>query len=346
MCYFPKIHNLVILTCFLIFLGAVCRYLSTLSNIPSLSVCPDNGWRMGDLKIQTGLKYAQPSTQRGRTDVNSVTNWNAPLVWEGTFDPVVVDAIYKKMNPRVAVLVFAVGNYIRFLKGLLESGEKYFLIDFRVTYYIFTDQEEDIPRITSQIKMGRGRKTSVVAIPSASRWQDVVLGRMKWATITIEKQIRDEADYAFMMDIDSVFYDRFGAESLSQLTAVLHRGYYKDTKRDQFPYERRPTSKAFIPYDEGDYYYTAAMLGGYLEDMYKLVKHCYMQSLEDEKHKIEAVWQEESHLNKYLLYNKPTKVLSPEYLWSDYDEEPDDIQVVRLSQLIKNYKDVRPNGGQ
>lgn len=30
-----------------------------------------------------------------------------------------------------------------------------------------------------------------------------------------------------MMDIDSVFYDRFGAESLSQLTAVLHRGYYK-----------------------------------------------------------------------------------------------------------------------
>lgn len=45
-----------------------------------------------------------------RTDVNSVTNWNAPLVWEGTFDPVVIDAIYKKMDPRVAVVVFAVGK--------------------------------------------------------------------------------------------------------------------------------------------------------------------------------------------------------------------------------------------
>lgn len=30
-----------------------------------------------------------------------------------------------------------------------------------------------------------------------------------------------------MMDIDSVFHNRFGAESLSQLSAVLHRGYYK-----------------------------------------------------------------------------------------------------------------------
>ena len=45
-----------------------------------------------------------------RTDVNSVTNWNAPLVWEGTFDPVVIDAIYKKMDPRVAVLLLAIGK--------------------------------------------------------------------------------------------------------------------------------------------------------------------------------------------------------------------------------------------
>ncbi|KAK5935146.1 hypothetical protein CgunFtcFv8_020532 [Champsocephalus gunnari] len=74
--------------------------------------------------------------------------------------------------------------------------------------------------------------------------------------------------------------------------------------------------------------------GGYLEDVYKLVRYCYKQSEEDAKNKIEAIWQEESHLNKYLLYNKPAKVLSPEYLWSDYDGIPEDIQVVRISQLI------------
>ncbi|XP_072300193.1 globoside alpha-1,3-N-acetylgalactosaminyltransferase 1-like [Eucyclogobius newberryi] len=82
-----------------------------------------------------------------------------------------------------------------------------------------------------------------------------------------------------------------------------------------------------------------------MEDMYKLVKYCHEKSLEDTKNGVEAAWQEESHLNKYFLYNKPTKVLSPEYLWSDYDAVPKDIRVVRISQLVKNYAEVRPNGG-
>ncbi|KAK1890944.1 Globoside alpha-13-N-acetylgalactosaminyltransferase 1 [Dissostichus eleginoides] len=99
-----RIHILVSVAC-LIFLGG-------------------DAWRIRDLKMQTGLKYAQPSTLKGRTDVNAVTNWNAPLVWEGTFDPVVIDAIYKKMDPRVAVLVFAVGKYTRFLKGFLEQRKR------------------------------------------------------------------------------------------------------------------------------------------------------------------------------------------------------------------------------
>ncbi|XP_076012205.1 globoside alpha-1,3-N-acetylgalactosaminyltransferase 1-like [Genypterus blacodes] len=276
-------------------------------------------------------------------DVNSVTNWNVPLVWEGTFDPIVIDAIYKRMEPRIAVVVFAVGKYTRFLKGFLESGEKHFLVDFRVTYYIFTDNEQDVPK---EIDLGEGGAISVINVPSANRWQDVVLGRMKWATFAIDKQIRSKSDYLFMMDIDSIFYNHVGAESLSRLSAVLHRGYYKNTSREAFPYERRPKSRAYIPPGEGDYYDTAAVWGGYVEDMYKLVKYCYEQSEEDAKNNIEAVWQEESHLNKFLLYNKPTKVLSPEYLWSNYDEKPADIRVIRISQLVKNYKDVRPNHGQ
>uniref|UniRef100_A0A3B3BEJ5 Globoside alpha-1,3-N-acetylgalactosaminyltransferase 1-like n=1 Tax=Oryzias melastigma TaxID=30732 RepID=A0A3B3BEJ5_ORYME len=232
-------------------------------------------------------------------------------------------------------------GYTRFLKGFLETSEKYFLTGFRVTYYIFTDSEKDIPAVP----LGEGRNITVLPVPAARRWQEVVFGRMKWATITIDKQIRNETDYLFLMDVDSLFYHRFGAESFSRLSAVLHRGYYKKTERVDFPYERRPESRAYIPFGEGDYYYTAAVLGGYLEDMYNLVRYCYEQSEEDASNNIEAVWQEESHLNKYLLYNKPTKVLSPEYLWSDYDRVPADIKVVRISQLKKNYKEVRPNGG-
>ncbi|XP_007549867.1 globoside alpha-1,3-N-acetylgalactosaminyltransferase 1-like [Poecilia formosa] len=303
--------------------------------------CQKSSCKTGEMIMESGLKYAQPSTLTGRSDVNAVTNWNVPLVWEGTFDPVVIDAIYKRINPRIAVVVFAVGKYTRFLQKFIETGEKYFFVGFNLTYYVHTDRENEVPKVP----LAKGRKVTVVSVPSANRWQDVVLGRMKWATSTIETTIRKEADYLFMMDIDSVFHARFGAESLSRLSAVLHRGYYKTTPRDSFPYERRPESKAFIPAGEGDYYYTAAVWGGYLEDMHKLVKYCYEMSEVDAKNKIEAVWQEESHLNRYLLTNKPAKVLSPEYLWSDYDKVTPDIKVVRISQLVKNYEEVRPNGG-
>ena len=43
--------------------------------------------------------------------------------------------------------------------------------------------------LTIQIVFGKGRGISIITVPSAKRWQDVVLGRMKWATITIDKQV-------------------------------------------------------------------------------------------------------------------------------------------------------------
>ena len=39
-------------------------------------------------------------------------------------------------------------RYTRFLKGFLESGENYFLVGFRVTYYIFTDNEDNVPKVS------------------------------------------------------------------------------------------------------------------------------------------------------------------------------------------------------
>lgn len=39
-------------------------------------------------------------------------------------------------------------RYTRFVKGFLESGEKHFFVDFRVTYYIFTDNEKDMPKVS------------------------------------------------------------------------------------------------------------------------------------------------------------------------------------------------------
>lgn len=284
------------------------------------------------------LLYKQPSILDGRTDVVSVTPWLAPIVWEGTFDPVLIDNIYKPMNLTIATTVFAVGKYVRFLQDFLETAEKHFMVGFNVHYYVFTDRPHDVP----SVNLAQGRHLSVIQVPGSNRWQEISARRMEIIQTTIERQIRREADYIFCLDVDSKFHARWGSESLGRLVAVIHPGYYEET-RDSFPYERRPASTAYIRMDEGDFYYGGAMLGGFVEDVYTLTKVCRKRFEEDAGNSIEAAWQEESHLNRYLLDNKPSKVLSPEYLWQDLKAQTKEVKVIRFSGVIKNYAEVRPN---
>lgn len=46
---------------------------------------------------------------------------------------------------------------------------------------------------------------------------------------------------------------------------------------------------------------------------------------------------------RYMWHNKPSKVLSPEYLWQDFKPRNPEIRTVRFSGVIKNYNDIRPN---
>ncbi|MEQ2269569.1 hypothetical protein XENORESO_006391, partial [Xenotaenia resolanae] len=101
-----------------------------------------------------GLKYPQPSITHGRTDIVSLTPWLAPIVWEGTFNPVILDSIYQKKNISIAATVFAVGKYIMFLKNFLETAEQHFFVGFRVNVYVFTDRPKEVP----EVKMAAGRE--------------------------------------------------------------------------------------------------------------------------------------------------------------------------------------------
>ncbi|KAA0716921.1 Globoside alpha-1,3-N-acetylgalactosaminyltransferase 1 [Triplophysa tibetana] len=229
-------------------------------------------------------------------------------------------------------------RYTQFLKYFLESAEQQYFVGYRVRYYIFTDKPEEIPLV----KLGNERYLTVIKVPSSNRWQEITLRRMEKVEKLIESLLANEADYVFSLDVDTKFYGHWGAESLGRLVGAIHPGYYK-TSRNQFPYERRPESHAFIPLEEGDYYYGGAVIGGLVKDVLQLAKTCRKQLEADAAKSIEAVWQEESHLNKYFIYNKPSKLLSPEYLWQDLKAKTKEVKVIRFSQVIKNYAAVRPN---
>lgn len=285
-----------------------------------------------------GISYKQPSVLEGRTDVVSVTPWLAPIIWEGTFDPTMIDSIYKQQNITIATTVFALGKYTRFLKDFLESAEQHYFVGFRVHYYLFTDQPEAVP----DVKLSNQHQLTVRKVPSMDRWQDISMGRMEILEKLTASELDNDIDYIFCLDVDAKFYGRWGVETLGRLVGVIHPWFY-DYPRDQFTYERRPESQAFIPVEEGDYYYTAAAFGGTVQEVYKLTKTCRVQQSIDAAKSIEAIWQEESHVNKYFLYNKPSKLLSPEYLWRDIDIRTKHVKIIRFSHVAKNKAEVRPN---
>ncbi|XP_052450318.1 histo-blood group ABO system transferase isoform X2 [Carassius gibelio] len=229
-------------------------------------------------------------------------------------------------------------GYTRFLKDFLESAEQHYFVGFRVHYYLFTDLPEEVPEVT----MGENHSLTVRKVPSLNRWQDISMGRMEILEKLIGNELANEADYIFCLDVDTKFYGRWGVETLGRLVGVIHPWFF-DALRNQFTYERRPESQAYIPAGEGDYYFTGAAFGGSLEDVHHLTKTCREQMNIDAANSIEAIWHEESHLNKYFLYNKPSKVLSPEYLWRDINAGAAQIKIIRFTHVSKNNAEVRPN---
>ncbi|XP_034567116.1 globoside alpha-1,3-N-acetylgalactosaminyltransferase 1-like [Notolabrus celidotus] len=284
------------------------------------------------------LMYKQPSIVEGRTDVVTVTPWLAPVVWEGTFNPELLDSIYRQQNISIAATVFAVGKYIMFLKDFLETAEQHFFVGFRVQIFVFTDRPNEVPKV----KMAADRGVTVHAVPSSNRWQVISARRMELVQELIEQKLQGKTDYIFCLDVDSKFHNRWGTESLGGLVAVIHPGYYWDP-RSNFPYERRAQSRAYVAVGEGDFYYCGGAFGGNIEEVRLLAKTCRSNFEADSADGLEAAWQEESHLNRYMWINKPSKILSPEYLWQDFKSRNREIQIIRFSGIVKNYADIRPN---
>uniref|UniRef100_A0A8C8YNQ9 Uncharacterized protein n=1 Tax=Prolemur simus TaxID=1328070 RepID=A0A8C8YNQ9_PROSS len=298
------------------------------------------------------MVYPQPDVLTpSRRDVLVVTPWLAPIVWEGTFNTDILNEQFWLQNATIGLTVFAMKKYMVFLKQFLESAERYFMVGHRVNYYIFTDKPDHVPRIQLQ----RGRRMVILKAQSYARWQDISMRRMQVISNFSQERFLGEVDYLVCTDVDMKFSDHMGVEILSSLFGTLHPGYY-GTGRNNFAYERRPESQAYIPGDEGDFYYIGALFGGSVPEVHRLTKACHQAMMIDRANDIEAIWHDESHLNKYLLHHKPTKVLSPEYMcdnellkYMSYRQLmglPTNIKRSRIVVLVKNPQEIRSDEGR
>ncbi|XP_035963993.1 globoside alpha-1,3-N-acetylgalactosaminyltransferase 1 isoform X2 [Halichoerus grypus] len=221
-------------------------------------------------------------------------------------------------------------RYTQFIQHFLESAERFFMQGYRVRYYVFTNDPAAVPRVP----LGPGRSLSTIPIQKHSRWEEISTRRMETISRHIAETAHREVDYLFCLDVDMVFRNPWGPETLGDLVAAIHPGYYA-LPRQQFPYERRRVSTAFVADGEGDFYYGGAVFGGRVARVYEFTRGCHMAILADKANGVMATWQEESHLNRRFLSHKPSKVLSPEYLWDDRKPQPPSLKLIRFSTLDK-----------
>ncbi|XP_028853680.1 alpha-1,3-galactosyltransferase 2-like [Denticeps clupeoides] len=270
-----------------------------------------------------------------RSDVQTCTYWGAPIMWDGMFDPDVYDDEHMKRNTSVALTVFAVGRYIdAYLKDFLHSAEVFFMLSVPVTYYVFTDVPAKVP----DMRVGPRRKLKVIHVKRHTRWQDISMMRMKAIAEAIESEIRHRHKYVFCMDVDQIFVGPFGTEALGDSVALLHAHFYHSPKI-QLTYDHNPNSEAYMR--DGDFYYHAAVFGGSWEKVKATTEACYRSIMKDKENNVEALWHDESHLNKHLFLHKPSKILSPEYCWDTGIGYRMDIHVPRLLWAEKHYKSLR-----
>ncbi|XP_043914673.1 N-acetyllactosaminide alpha-1,3-galactosyltransferase-like [Protopterus annectens] len=272
-----------------------------------------------------------------RNDVRTLTAWNAPILWEGTFNQTYLNEFHKKKKTVIGLTVFATGRYLeKYLRTFLISAEQFFMTGHQVIYYVFADDIANVPHI----ELPQGRFLRVSEIKEEKRWQDNSMKRMLIIGQMIKSHAMYEVDYIFCMDVDQVFKDSFGVETLGKRVAQIQAWFYKADK-SKFTYERRPISAAYIAEDEGDFYYHAAVFGGTPSNVFDLVTACYEGIEKDKKNNVEAVWHDESHLNRYLLNHKPTLLLSPEYCWDEVIGPSKEIRTVRIAWAPKQYDIIR-----
>lgn len=226
--------------------------------------------------------------------------------------------IHSLHSANIGITVMATGKYIQFVPPLVESAKKHFCTNHNVTFYVFTDQ--DFPSTDNIVTIYQGRLG----------WPFDTM--MRFHAYALQKDLLSREDYLYACDADMLFVGDVGDEILSDLVSTQHPGFVGQ----RGSYETRPISKAYISDREGDQYFCGGFYGGNSHEFLKMASICAKNILTDLGNGFIAVWHDESHLNRYFVDHKPTKILTPSYCYPESWKLP---YTKRLLALDKNHSE-------
>lgn len=207
-----------------------------------------------------------------------------------------------KKKYKVALLCICLNQpYWEYAKNMMESAHKFFLREHDVDFIFWSDMPE-------------ADSYGATVIPTEPvTWPYPTL--LRYSLFLNEEQRLKEYDYIFYCDIDMLFVDSVGDEILGEgLTAAQHP-MYALRKELYFPLEPNPSSTAYLKVPK--YYYAGGFQGGKTKDFIQAMKVMKKNIEEDLNNNYIAIWNDESHWNRYLFDVPPSLVLSPSFVYPD-----------------------------
>lgn len=226
----------------------------------------------------------------------------------------------------IGILYICTGKYDIFWKDFYLSSERYFMNNesFTREYYVFTD---------CLSLFGENKNKHIHRIEQKNLgWPNNTLKRFH-IFLKIQKQLEQQTDYLFFCNANLLFKADVGPEILppgdsNGLVGTLHPGFFA-AANNEFTYERRANSSAYISKNCGKHYYAGGFSGGRTKSYLQLCETLKSWVDLDESNNITAIWHDESHINKYFTIHPPL-TLSPAYLYPEGWSIPfDEIIMIR-----------------
>jgi hypothetical protein len=241
-----------------------------------------------------------------------------------------LDSAPQFKKPTIGLMFIATGKYDQFVQGAISSADKFFLTDYEVKYFIFTDKD---------LKIETSRKVEIIKIEH-KKFPFASMDRFKHFTNNSNKL---DTDYLYYCDVDSLFVDYIGEEIISKLVGTTHCGFLN--KKGTF--EENKESTSYIEANKRGVYFAGGSSGGTREEYLKLAQWCYFAIEKDLERNLMPIFHDESVINKYFSDNPPTKILDCSYhypegnieyykkIWAPQTFKP------KILLLEKNHSEVR-----
>ena len=212
----------------------------------------------------------------------------------------------------VGVLYIATGQYLSYFDEFYSSSEKYFFINKKKHYFVFTDKTDYLGLIKPNV---------TVFYQKQMPWPYITLLRFKM--FTERKGDLKKCDYLFFCNANSLFLDYVGEEILpgsdnSEMVGATSNPFVFSRNKREWAYDRNPRSSAFVHFEEGRFYFRGGFNGGTSQAYLKMSEVLDNRIQRDLKENVIALWHDESHLNRYFIdLQPPPRVLDPGYAYGE-----------------------------